>query len=377
MPVTLTRGWLKLDAKPAKQALSTWVAKWMFAYTQHLHDNVEQCLAKLAAFMSDVRDSLDSADAESLTAEELQVVRTHILAVTDADEGVDELLEPLRGTVALLRRYGIPLADATVEALERVPFEWEDTKKVVVAAEELLLEKKEARAKELRSEADEFTAKVAAFRAAFREEAPFAYVDDGAEQAYPMLDEWQTRLVQIEGEAEALRDREYLFGVSVHAWRDLPACRADLHLLKLTWDHAVLVDSIFTDWQGTPWAKVDCDGCYGFAKRLQAQVAHLEKRFKAVSAWGVYRGVMTSISDMLVTLPLVQDLRDDAMRERHWKKLMRTCGRTFVMDAKFCLRDLFRLQLHLFADAVADIVEQARQELKIDKHLAKIDNALK
>ena len=29
-----------------------------------------------------------------------------------------------------------------------------------------------------------------------------------------------------------------------------------------------------------------------------------------------------------IDLPLVQDLRDEAMRERHWKKLMRICGKS-------------------------------------------------
>ena len=32
MPVALNCGWLKFDTKPAKQALSTWVTKWMFAH---------------------------------------------------------------------------------------------------------------------------------------------------------------------------------------------------------------------------------------------------------------------------------------------------------------------------------------------------------
>ena len=37
---------LKVDARPAKQALSTWVTKWMFAYTQHLQDTVLGCLTE-------------------------------------------------------------------------------------------------------------------------------------------------------------------------------------------------------------------------------------------------------------------------------------------------------------------------------------------
>jgi dynein heavy chain len=76
---------------------------------------------------------------------------------------------------------------------------------------------------------------------------------------------------------------------------------------------------------------------------------------------------------MLIDLPLVQDLRDEAMRERHWKKLMRICGKSFVMDEKLNLGVLLGLQLHLSGDAVAETVEQARMELKIDKQLGRID----
>ena len=72
-------------------------------------------------------------------------------------------------------------------------------------------------------------------------------------------------------------------------------------------------------------------------------------------------------------LPVVQDLRDEAMRERHWKKLMRICGKSFVMDEKFNLSMLLALQLQNFVDAVGETVEQARMELKIDKQLARID----
>jgi dynein heavy chain len=243
-----------------------------------------------------------------------------------------------------------------------------------VAAGERLDERKASYAELLKEEAEAFTAEVAAFRADFRDKAPFAY-ECGSDSAYTLMDEWQAKLLTIEDKADALRDREHLFDARVHPWKDLALCRTELGQLKLLWDHAVLIECIFGAWQATPWAKVDCDACYGHSKRLQSQVAALEKRVRAASNWGVYKGTMTAVAEMLVTLPLVQDLRDEAMRERHWKKLMRTCGRTFVLDAKFCLRDLFRLQLHKFADAVGDIVEQSRQEIKIDKHLQKIDSA--
>ena len=81
MPVTATRGWLKLDAKPAKQALSTWVTKWMFAFTQHLQDNVINALAEIEAFMKAVHEGLehvDEEDADAMEEDKLTEAMTHI-----------------------------------------------------------------------------------------------------------------------------------------------------------------------------------------------------------------------------------------------------------------------------------------------------------
>eukprot|EP00966_Prymnesium_polylepis_P193744 4490703-Prymnesium_polylepis.1 len=59
-------------------------------------------------------------------------------AVREADEEVDEIFEPMRGAVAMLKRYGILMSDSAIEALEKCPFEWEDTKKLATAARERL-----------------------------------------------------------------------------------------------------------------------------------------------------------------------------------------------------------------------------------------------
>ena len=374
MPVTQVRGWLRLDCKPAKQALSTWVTKWMFAYTQHLHDNLTTCIDVLVAWMEDVHLGLSRATDEPdvLSEEELTAAMTHIHAVDQADADVDELFEPMRGIVNLLRKYGIALSDATVEQLERLPYEWEDTRKLTEEAGETLADRKAANGRKIAADAEAFTNEVTAFRAAFKSQAPFSY-DLGIEDCYAAIDLWFGKIAEIEQQADSLRDREHLFDVKVHPWKELTTCQQELLALKLVWDHAALVEYIFSDWKATPWAKVDCDGCYSHAKRLQAQFLALEKRIKSCGSWGVFQGVTSSLADMLVTLPLVQDLRDEAMRERHWKKLMRICGKTFVLDDKFCLNDLLKLQLHLFADSVGEIVEQARQEIKIDKHLNKIE----
>ena len=44
LPSMANRGWLRIDSKPVKQALATWVNKWQFRYTSYLHDSVTGAL---------------------------------------------------------------------------------------------------------------------------------------------------------------------------------------------------------------------------------------------------------------------------------------------------------------------------------------------
>ena len=42
---TTTSGYIRVDGKPAKQALSTWVSKWVYLYTSHLQSKVGMLLS--------------------------------------------------------------------------------------------------------------------------------------------------------------------------------------------------------------------------------------------------------------------------------------------------------------------------------------------
>lgn len=40
LPASATIGFLKVDARPVKQALLAWVTKWIFLFTMHLESKV-------------------------------------------------------------------------------------------------------------------------------------------------------------------------------------------------------------------------------------------------------------------------------------------------------------------------------------------------
>ena len=44
LPSNTTSGYIRVDGRPAKQALSTWVSKWVYLYTLHLQSKARSCL---------------------------------------------------------------------------------------------------------------------------------------------------------------------------------------------------------------------------------------------------------------------------------------------------------------------------------------------
>ena len=117
------------------------------------------------------------------------------------------------------------------------------------------------------------------------------------------------------------------------------------------------------EWRTTLWESVDVDTMLDACKKMQREVNILPK---GVRNWNCYLGLQDVLNNMMISLPLISDLGDPSMRTRHWQQLMSICGQTFVMDDKFCLNDLLKLNLHHYADAVGDTVDKARNELKIE-----------
>lgn len=67
------------------------------------------------------------------------------------------------------------------------------------------------------------------------------------------------------------------------------------------------------------------------------------------------------------TMPLIMDLRNHAMRPRHWASLMEAVGVTFnPTGPDFTLDSVVKLHLDQHADMIADLSSNASKELAIE-----------
>lgn len=287
-------GWLRIDARPIKQALSTWVTKWVFLFTHYLFDKVVTSMTDLYDFMATATRTLEKDPAAEPEPAAKQAALYEVMAcMRDARNraaSTESSFEPLRATVALLKGFGIALEEATLTQLEQGAIAWGAVRKRMLNVREKLTDLQQEEARGIRERSDAFTAKMEAFRAAFLRLAPFAVqgsvikLEDVA-PAYEALDAFRygstaTRFAcgsigAISAEGRALNEAQEMFEIYVSDYAPLRRCDEELKSLKALWDMAAAIVFTTTEWNKTLWDKIDVDYLVEEAKKLAKCVRRL------------------------------------------------------------------------------------------------------
>ncbi|CAD7939071.1 unnamed protein product [Amoebophrya sp. A25] len=397
--------WLRINSQPVKINLVQYVAKWEERYSHYLHEYVEARIVNLMGFINKVQKGLTemSPADDPENSKLLYQTMTHIRDVKFLQGPLKALFDPIRNGCNLLKKHGVPIAEEHLLELEAAPAKWEEVIRAAFDERERILPLQNVEMLKIRHKIDSFGSQVADFRAEFRANCPFSheeYVDlvipeelqaqideaansadaqklmdaferEGYDAAYQKLDDYYVKTGEIQKTAAEYNNLEILFDISVSNYRSLKESLDDLGLLKNLWDMIVIVKSTFKDWNTTLWDKINTDDLMTRVKEIQNQVKNMPKGMRA---WKLYNWLVDVVKNMSTVLPLINDLRSDTMRDRHWSMIMAVTGKHFEKGPNFCFKDLLVLNLHHFADDVSEIVDQSAKEAKIDKKLTIIKN---
>ncbi len=109
--------WFRVDARPFKQALLNIIKRWSFMFKQHLIDHVTNSLNDLASFIksadSGLMNPVDEGDYHGLVE-----VMGHLMAVKERQATTDEMFDPLKQTIELLKTYDQEMPDEVHQQLQ-------------------------------------------------------------------------------------------------------------------------------------------------------------------------------------------------------------------------------------------------------------------
>jgi dynein heavy chain len=340
------------------------VKKWSYTLTKYLSDDCTSTLADLDRFIKDTKQGLqrkiEEGDYDAL------VYAMGLLHATKHRAGTtDNMFEPIRKTINLLRQCSVEVPDDVHRLLNDLPEQWTEVKKLSMSVKDHVAPLQAIEVDVLQKKCNKFEMAVFNFREEFRRTAPFKF-EIGDQAAYEILDKTHFTVLNMETEANALRKSCDLFELNVPTYKQLSDCRRDIGMLKNVWDMVGIVTYLFNAWKSTLWNEIDVDAMDSRCRELAKELRFLDKEIKG---WDVYIGLDQAVKDMITSLRAVGELRSNAIRDRHWKQLMKTTGVTFVVTKDMKFQDLLSLQLHKYEDDVKVIVDRATKELSMEKAL--------
>uniref|UniRef100_F7AU91 AAA+ ATPase domain-containing protein n=1 Tax=Ciona intestinalis TaxID=7719 RepID=F7AU91_CIOIN len=366
-PIAVFDSWFKVDAKPFKQALLNIIKRWSFMFKQHLIDHVTNSLSDLEKFIKVVDKGMAIEVIEDLDYDTLVALIENLRDVKSRQSTTDEMFEPLKQTIELLKTYDQEMPEDIHKQLEELPEKWNNTKKTAATVKQAVAPLQSNEVAILRRKCSTFDVQQHEFRERFRKEAPFRFA---ADRPYQTLDRCHGEITGMENEMKKLYESAAIFEINAPDFKQIKQCRREVILLKSLWDMITLVKTSIEDWKKTKWSNINVEqmelDCKKFAKDIRA----LDKEMRA---WDSFGGLDSVVKNMLTSLRAVSELQNPAIRDRHWQQLMQATKVKFSMDEETTLADLLMLNLHNFEDEVRGIVDKSVKEMGMEKILKELD----
>jgi len=147
----------------------------------------------------------------------------------------------------------------------------------------------------------------------------------------------------------------------------------DLDILHQAWSLCQEWDEIYNTWRIKAFLALDSAE---IEEMIQKFTKKVNKLAKEVKGWDVFTITRDRIAQTKRTIPLLQDLKNPALRPRHWGQLIEEVGKSFDPEsAEFSLEKIISLGLDQYAELISNLSAAASKELSIEESLKTISQA--
>ncbi|TPX31992.1 hypothetical protein SmJEL517_g04802 [Synchytrium microbalum] len=359
---------IRIMCVPLQQAIHNEATTWVFSIGKHLNMMAKGGLDDLEGLISKANEDLQRRPT---TLDDLTFVLNAIAELRNASGDIEAKYSEVTEAYRTLAMYSIQIDPAELEAVQTFPSKWQEALKSAAELETTLVPIKQQFTQSTVAEVTEFRQEIRRYREEFLISGP-GTIDKDMESGLKLLGEAKTAVGALTSRREALVRAEKLFDLPITAYPELFELDTELKDLDKVYDLYVEVRDAMKQWSTGLWSALDVTvlnkGIDVFSTRLRKMASSL----KQLPPYNVVANQIMTFKD---SVPLLQELKSEALRERHWRKLMEVTGHPFDMSADtFTLEKLFAMNLAAHAAEIGEIVSGANKELSIENGLREIEN---
>lgn len=190
-----------------------------------------------------------------------------------------------------------------------------------------------------------------------------------------IFESFREELLRTESVMDGIRDSERVFGVESAVFESLELARIDLESMAKIYECRRAYQHQLQQIQDVRITDI-------VTSNVQSSVVNVGRKLltklpEALQSHRLLLAVQDEISNIEVDLNLIEDLKFDGFRPRHWINVFRVVGfeDETAEPAQFTMQTLLRMKLHSHAQKIMDITAAAEKELKIENDLNAIDKS--
>ena len=355
---------LCLDCNPLLAEIQKEARTWIQMEGKQLNEQFRAKLEKLNARINKCEDELN---IKPDLIDDLKRVLSTIDNMNTCSMDIELQYREIENCYSTLQQYGIEIPPEEWNMAMSLRVHWERLKLQAKKKDEDLGVTKATFRQVTVTSVEKFTDELAHARDDFLNHGPGRPGID-LDKGLELINEWKIDLLQKQKKREGLVKSEKLFGLDITFYPALQEMEEKLFQLNQVFEMYAEWKELVTGWSNTQWADVHIDT---MRKGTEGMMQKLKKKYKEFGDLPPYSAMKEVITNFFSSLPLFTQLKNEALRDRHWKKLMDVTGRTFDFS-NFTLASLIEMRPFEFEDDINEIVACASRELNIENSLKAI-----
>ncbi|KAH9599603.1 Dynein heavy chain [Trypanosoma melophagium] len=356
-------GSLALQNKPLKTDLLRKVAEWRELFSHKLHAKAQLDLDTLTHKMDEEAHQLSMPIPDQEKLEDLRMLMETLQEIRDRESVVEFQFYPVQQAYALLQRFNVHLFKEEIDRVEDIRFRWRKLHELAECRSDEINYMQHGFKKGLTQEVQKFGAEVIAFRNDYDAHGPMV---EGLkpQEAMERLKRYQRQFDDKYRKWMTHMAGEELFGLPQHKYPELVKTKKELELLDKLYTLYINVLQKVDGYNDVLWCELDFDA---IAEEVSVFVSQCKRLPKSLRDWDAYVELKKILDDFMELQPVIQELKNPAVVERHWQEIMRVTGHKWRTDPDlFKLQNLVDADLLRVADEVIDIASSSVREAEVE-----------
>ncbi|OMJ82808.1 hypothetical protein SteCoe_16405 [Stentor coeruleus] len=327
-------------------------------------------LGELEAFIQTTQDGINIKGKQvSEDVKMLLKVKKHIEEVEEKGDQVVLKMDVITEALSMYERENNS-READARKLKKLSESWGGLQKKAKEVKKDIAPSVATESDKCKGQIRNFEEELKTYSAAIKKK-DFQKYDIGVVSALKLLQEEETKMKSDQAYLEELEHLSKNFGFPeaiIGCSKQLEQNLIDITTMKQLWDHTEKILKTYESYLATTWPKITAADWEEDNKKLMKDLREIKVDRKC----NAFAGITTTTKTWSIFLPLITQLKEDCMMNRHWEGLKKTLSHEFTINENFKLQKFFEMELYKFSEPVEDIVDQARNEAKMEKTLKKI-----